>query len=55
MEKIEKMEKKQMKDDTSSSSAAALRDGGTPHSYPQLRGFRHTAILGFVTLWSLSR
>ena len=28
------------RDDTSSSSAAVLRDGGTPHSYPQLRGLR---------------
>ena len=29
------------RDDTSSSSAAALRDEGTPHSYPQTRGLRY--------------
>ena len=43
--KNEKMEKRKnekctARDDTSSSSATALRDGGTPHSYPQLWGLR---------------
>ena len=43
MKKIEKLSKRKVKkctarDGTSSSSTTALRDGGTPHSYPQLRG-----------------
>ena len=33
-----KKEKCTARDDTSSTSAAALRDGRTPHTHPQLRG-----------------
>ena len=32
-------------DDTSSLSAAALRDGRTPHSYPQLRELRYSKTI----------
>ena len=38
---MKKMKKCTARDDTSSSSAAALRDGGTPHSCPQLRVSRY--------------
>ena len=44
IEKMKKMKKNEKKstarDNTSSSSAAVLRDEGTPHSYPQLRELR---------------
>ena len=33
-------------DNASSSSAAALRSGGTPHSCPQLRGLRYRIFFG---------
>ena len=39
--KNEKMKKCTVRDATSSSFAAALRDGRIPHSHPQLRGLRH--------------
>ena len=38
MEKWQKMKKCTARDDTSSSSATALRDGRTPHSYPSITG-----------------
>ena len=66
MEKMEKMEKwkndKKWKnwkkkctarDDTSSSSAAALRDGGSPHSCPQLWGSRQCLDSYFFGLENL--
>ena len=44
--KNEKWKKCTARDDTSSSSAAALREG-TPHSYPQLRGYG-------ICIWELT-